>query len=269
MTVTKKIVVKAMRMGKNALIVLRTSGADKGNGLGSKHGKEVQYAWCEVYANAQGYTLAPLVFYDDGVSGTNRLENRPGMIKALMYAESNDIDVIIMMDSERLGREAEAFSSIRSTFIQRGIRLETAKERLEHTNPANKFMSNIYSAVAEQDKDNTVQKLHMGRKVKAKRDGMGSGFMPYGYYCDKGVIKVNKDAIDTIKAVYHARIELKLSYRKACEYLELEGHLTPFGNTQWGVSSIQCLEKQFELYRTGIRVWGDINASNEWPIIIK
>ena len=107
-----------------------------------------------------------------------------------------------------------------------------------------------------------------GRLERSKRDGLGGGPVPFGYR--KGTsdaIEINQDAVPTIRTLIMLR-ETGLNYRETAETLTRLGYKTPAGTDAWTTGQVQRVERHKETYRTGKRIWGNVEAEQLWPTIV-
>ena len=56
------------------------------------------------YASSNGMNVVA-EFYDEGISGTKELLNRPSFTKMIEYCEDNEISTIVFENSDRLSRD--------------------------------------------------------------------------------------------------------------------------------------------------------------------
>lgn len=248
--------------GLRAVIYLRVSTeeqAKEGNGL------EAQYDACTTYAERLGYTTVATL-RDEGISGTAGIDERPGLAEALKLCKEHKADVLLCYAADRLSRSVGLFDSLREMLIKAGARFETVKEGQDFTKAESLLMGDIYASFAAEERRRIAGRLYGGRKVRSKRDGMGSGPMPYGYVrLADGSIAIDQYAADIICFLLSLRQSGK-GYQATAYALNAAGYSTPKGS-KWTVGHVQGIERHTELYRTGRRVWDGVKAELGWPIL--
>jgi site-specific DNA recombinase len=247
--------------GLRAVIYLRVSTeeqAKEGNGL------EAQNDACTAYAERLGYTVIATT-RDDGISGTAGIDERPGLAEALRLCREHKADVLLCYAADRLSRSVGLFDLLRDMLIKAGVRFETVKEGQDFTKAESLLMGDIYSAFAAEERRRIAARLYGGRRVRSKRDGMGSGPIPYGYTMSgDGTIEIDRRAAHVICLLLDLR---KIhTYQGTADALNDLGYTTPKGG-KWTVGHVQGIERHTELYRTGVRKWDGVKAELCWPVI--
>lgn len=112
-----------------------------------------QVELASTYAAAKGWTVDPAaVFVDDGVSGAE-FKDRPGLMRLL--AHTRDFDVLVLRDTDRLGRDGPRTMVLLDDLIASGKRIfyysNDAEELLD--SPQAKMMASLVSFVAEMERD--------------------------------------------------------------------------------------------------------------------
>lgn len=250
---------KITREYKLAIGYLRTSKEDGD----TKKGIDSQRLFIEDYAEQQGYTIVEWK-QDDGISGKAPLEDRKGLVETIQLCKEGVADVILTYDVMRIARDIGVFGAIRNLCAKEGIKGFTTNG-IEWT--SDDEIVGFYALLGEIERKAIAKRLYGGRRVRSKKDGMGSGTLPYGYMRDtNGCIIIDESAAETVRMVL--KLRETLSYSKTIAALSAAGISTPDHGT-WGNSSIQRIEKNRELYTTGIRRWGTVEATDKWPIIVK
>jgi hypothetical protein len=120
-----------------------------------------------------------------------------------------------------------------------------------------------------------------GRRRRASEDGQGSGPLPYGYVRAKASMRTYEGDIlaergdividETAARIVRRMFALQRAGHTAAEIakqLTVVGTRTRRGGL-WGESSVRAVLAHEELYRSGVRVWAGIRASELWPIIVR
>lgn len=175
------------------------------------------------------------VFKDPGVSGTIPGEDRPGMSKLLQQAILNGFNLVLVRDSDRVGRETIETLRIGKALRKVGIDLiDIQGNVLNGEGKGEKILNAVKASLAEEIKDDIVRKLQTSRINKAKRGGFAGGKVPYGYKAIResgskySVLRISEQEADIIKkmrSLRRTRIgKRKMSYAKIAQELNKQGY---------------------------------------------
>lgn len=255
---------KPKQDGKRAVLYLRVSSQEQAKP--GHYGLDAQEAFCRAYGQRVDYVVVAIK-RDVGVSGAKEIEKRPGLSAALALCESGAADVLVCYDQDRLARKSAVFDAIRDRAVRKRFRLETAKDGQNVAARENEMSAEIKAFVASLERKLIAGRLYGGRKERSKRDGRGSGPLPYGYVrLSDGTIAIDQTAVAVICAVLQLLIQ-GTSYRKAADALNLAGYSTPAKSVKWTVSQVQTIARHQALYTTGLRCWDGLEAQERWPVI--
>lgn len=138
------------------------------------------------YAARKGWAVADeCVFVDDGASGAEFGERRPGYLR-LMAAVTRrprpPFDVLVMSEESRLGRESIETAYAHKQLNTNGVRVFGYLEDRELTldNPLDKLLLSVTAFADEVERDKARQRTHdaMTRKARA---GQATGGRVFGY----------------------------------------------------------------------------------------
>lgn len=248
--------------GMRAVVYLRVSTDEQAR---EGYGLEAQDDACMPYAERMGYTVVATV-RDEGISGTAELDERPGLTAAMNLCRNGLADVLLCSAADRLSRSVGQFDVLRAMLIQAGVRFETVKEGQDFTRSESFLMGDIYAAFAAEERRRIAGRTYGGRKVRSKRDGLGSGPMPYGYVrLADDSIAIDQHAAEIIRMLLSHR-DRGYGYRVTAEALNDAGHTTAKGS-KWTAGHVEGIERHSELYRTGTRRWDGVTAEQKWPVI--
>lgn len=255
--------VRQNSQGVHAVMYVRVSTAEQVKG----YGPDAQVAACQAYVQRMGYTLVNS-FEDMGISGTKAPgDDRTGLRDALAFCASGKADVLVCYAQDRLARKSAVFDTIRETAIKHRFRIETAREGYDLTTDESELPAGLTAFMAWYEGRMIAKRLRAGRVERSRIDGLGSGFIPFGYALtsDKRLI-VDEEAAKTIRRLFALR--RKNTYRQTVERLNQEELAAPQGG-KWNVGQVQRIEKSAHLYRTGERIWDGITAQQRWPVILQ
>lgn len=258
----KKQTVKKI-YGTRAVIYLRVSGEKQ---LRDGYGLEAQKDDCVRYADKMGYEVVQ-VCIDGAISGTKGVDERSGLQQALLMCVLGQADVFLTYALDRQARDVVLFNQVRSQLKKLGVRFETAKEGRDFTTDESLLEGDIRAVFAAEERRTITRRLYGGRKQRSKVDGLGSGRMPWGYTRSlDGKIEINPDVQPTITYILNQRSH-GTTYQTIANYLTEHQHVKSDGGVTWNVGNVQTVEKHEELYRTGVRRWDGVVASEKWPVM--
>ncbi len=105
------------------------------------------------------------IFEDHGVSGSKA--SRSGLDAMLKELRCGDTVVVFKLD--RLGRSVQHLSDLLVRFHNDGIHFCSLSEGINTTTPGGKLIYHVFSAVAEFQRDLTVENTHAGLQAARKR----------------------------------------------------------------------------------------------------
>ncbi|NPV70752.1 MAG: recombinase family protein [Firmicutes bacterium] len=180
----------------NAAVYVRVSSDEQ-----ARHGYSLaaQYESCAARALALG--AASVVRYaDEGVSGA--VISRPGLDSLRDAARSGLVDLVVVMDPDRLSRDLAHQLLITEDLEKAGVRLEFVNFEWKDTPEGHLFYA-LKGAISQYEKAKIRERTAMGRRQRARAGKMPSGFEPYGYRYDRvtGLLEP-----DPVEAVWVARI---------------------------------------------------------------
>lgn len=248
------------RSGVTVICYLRVSKEDGA----TKRGLDVQRDVCLQYAASKGFVVVGEAI-DNGVSGAKRWQDRAGLFDAFARCVAGEADVILAYNQDRFARKMGVFEDIRDYALIKGVRLETADGRVL-THASDFLNGDVLSLVAAIERRRTSERFMAVRRLRSKRDGRGSGFLPYGYVrAPDGGVGVDEHAAIVIRQLF--KLRAKHTYQATADALNAAGYTAPRGGP-WLVGQVQRIERNVSLYKTGIRQWDGIIAEMRWPIIL-
>ncbi|MER8652317.1 recombinase family protein [Mesorhizobium sp. M0586] len=140
---------------------------------------ETQTRQLEGYAMMKGWTITD-TFIEAGVSGSVPLAERPE--GARMVAAVAKGDVILVTKLDRMFRDARDGLNTLADLKEMGVGLHMLDMNGDVTgNGISKMLFTILSAVAEQERDRTRERIRDVKQRLAKDGVYGGGVKPYGY----------------------------------------------------------------------------------------
>jgi DNA invertase Pin-like site-specific DNA recombinase len=209
-------------MMKPAFGYCRTSSATNAGEGKDSHRRQVEAI--SVYAKRAGLEIVQW-FDDPAVSGSDRIETRPGFSALLDRIEANGVRTVVVEDSSRFARDLVIQELGILVLIQRGVTVLTASgEDLTQTDdPIKKAMRQIAGVFAELEKSRLVAKLKAARDRKRLAEGKCEG--------RKSHAELQPDMVALAKRLYRPDRQTKRrrSLRKISAGLAAAGFLNERG----------------------------------------
>jgi DNA invertase Pin-like site-specific DNA recombinase len=216
-----------------ALAYIRTSsmsnvGSDKDSG---KRQRQAIHA----YAKSIGYHIAG-EYSDEGVSGTDAIEDRPGFAQLLAHIAGNGVRVVICENASRLARDLMVQEAAYRGLLKLGVKLVAADspDSFVDNGPTSTLLRHILGAVSQFEKAGLVAKLKAARDRKKAERGKCSGRKTY--------LERDPEAVTLAKSLSKKGLTLKAI---AAE-LAVQGHTQKDGKTYSHVAVMRMV-KQFEV----------------------
>lgn len=207
MNKTKKKFIKTKKKMK-AVIYARVSSTN------DRQSTERQVLDLKEYANRNNLTLSKV--YEEHISGAKKNTERPILIDCLDYVKNNKVDILLVSELSRLGRNTFEVLSTVKDLIDNRINVYFQKEQmtlLDNNSKPSLFTPILIatlSTCAEMERENIQYRLNSGRRIYIEKGGeLGR---------KKGSIKTKeqkaeqyKDALIYIKKGYSIKATAKLA----------------------------------------------------------
>ncbi|ANY78073.1 resolvase [Microvirga ossetica] len=161
-------------------------------------------------------------FVEEGVSGSVPFADRPRGGELMAKVKVGDTVIVTKLD--RCFRSADDALNVLRKFKEKGVALHMMDLGGDVTsNGVSKLVFTILSAVAEQERDRTKERITEVKQDQKKRNRFLGGSVPFGFMVgDDGELIEKEDEQDAIKTM----IELKadgFSYRGIAKMLQKDG----------------------------------------------
>src|SRR5690348_1039411 len=93
-------------------------------------GIQSQVERCQAMATVKGWPI-PTLYADEGISGTKDATQRPGLMRLLTDACDGQIDAVIILSLDRLGRKTRLVLDLVEELADNGVALISCKESLD------------------------------------------------------------------------------------------------------------------------------------------
>src|SRR5262252_7034966 len=153
--------------------------AEKGLGL------EVQRRALRDWAKADGHKIIA-AYSDDGVSGSNGLDTRPGLAAAFADMEAGKADALAVYRLDRLARKLASQETWIEQQERAGRKVVSVTEPDHGEDEMRVLIRQVLGAFAEYERAVIRKRLRNGRAEKAARGGYAYGGPPFGWRAEGG-----------------------------------------------------------------------------------
>ena len=158
--------------------VSTTKQVDEGNSLAA------QKRQLETYCEMKGWDTADLVIYEDAGESA-KTTDREAFQQMIEDACSGVVGRILVTKLDRLSRSTIDFVNTVERLDKCQCELVMLEPQIDTGTPSGKFMSQIFAALAEFERDMIAVRTQAGRKEKAYAGGYNGSRVPYGYSYDE------------------------------------------------------------------------------------
>lgn len=216
------------------------------HGLGLTVQERTVRAWCRDH----GHRLVA-VYRDEGVSGSNGVEDREGLPLALQDVQHGKVDGLVVARLDRLARAITTQEAILATVWRLDGRLYAVDMGGEvppddPDDPMRTAMRQMAGVFAELDRRLVVKRLRDGRSAKAAAGRKATGSYAYGYAGvgkgrerDAAPVEAEQRAVKRIVALRHAG----RSYREIAADLDSLG-LKPRRAASWSAAAVRNVARR-------------------------
>ncbi len=247
-----------------AVVYFRVSGEEQAK---NGHGLDDQLDKCKQYCTQHTYDVVSIL-RDEAVQGDTAIVDRQGLTQALTLCAIGQASILVASAQDRLARDTQIWPMIRHAATSSHFSIETVKEG-NLTSDGSEFMGDIYAAVAAQERRTITARMLGGRRERSKRDGLGSGPVPYGWkrlgYGKQAAVVIDEQAANIIRFILRKRDEGE-TYQAIADMLRYNGDKTAKVE-DWTRGHVKLVDQKRELYMTGVRTWGNVTSAEKWPVI--
>ena len=173
----------------------------------------------------------PKVYFDDDTTGTNF--ERENFQRMYAEAQKGHINVIVIKDTTRFGRNNTQSNVYFDKIVEMGVRTIFIQEGIDTIDPKTEQMLPFYFIFSEWHSKSTSEKVKATFKKQADKGKFFSTYTPYGYErCpnDRYKLIVDPYPASVVKRIFEMRLE-KLSFGAIVRALNKDGILPPSGYT--------------------------------------
>ena len=174
-------------------------------------------------------------YLDDGVSGTDPLEERPGGKSLLHDAKEGKFNKLVFYKIDRLGRDPRLLLNAVHTLADLGVTVKSLTEPFDTVTPQGRFMLNMFASVAGLERDTIIERSVMGTDHWAREGVWLGGITPYGYRKEgdkkNARLVVSEDSLggvgmteaEVVRVIYHLCADEGWSTVKIANHLNALG----------------------------------------------
>lgn len=230
--------------------------------------------------------------YRDDISGTTKLEERPGFRKLqedyLLADESNKpFNTVAVFKIDRFARKLKVLIDVIDFFEENSIEFISATESIDTSTAFGKAMLGIMGIIAELERENILERTRSGKEQAINKGTYMGANAPFGYQKDKNnLLIVLEEEAETVRKIFGLFTTGNLTPQKIADTLQDDDILSPDasaifynkrkGNSRktnpnnfWRVETIRAILSD-EIY-IGIRYYdkslkGKRLPKNEWKL---
>lgn len=205
---------------------------------------EAQEARIRSWAETEGADIAAVII-DAGVSGTKPLAEREGgaYVAHLLDIKGGDVDAVVVVRTDRLGRNAAETLSILRRFRSGPLGLVSVAEHIDLATPHGRALAGVAAVFAELERDliaqrtaETLSHLHDERRPW--------NHPPFGWKVEGDRLVVDPVEAQTLRRAFRLRRQGN-SYQKIARTLTAEGRPTKRGGS-WRTMSVRSVLRTAE-----------------------
>lgn len=193
-------------------------------------GLDVQRRAIATWAKANGHKVVT-TYRDEGVSGSNGLDTRPGLAGAFQALEDGQADALVVYRLDRLARKLTSQETWIETLERKGRKVVSVTEPEYGEDETRDFVRQVLGAVAQYERAVIVRRMQSGRAEKAAKGGYAYGSPAYGHRAEAGELVSDDVEQAAIARICDMHAE-GLSLRAIAAKLDAEG-IKPKRGESW------------------------------------
>lgn len=162
-----------------------------------KLGPEAQRAAIEEWARREGIGIVDWCI-DQGVGGATDLEDRPGLVAALVALRQHGAGVLVVAKRDRLARDAAVAALIDRSVRREGALILSADGVGNGEDPGQQFLRTVIDGAAAYERALIRQRTKAAAAAKKAR-GQRVGTIPYGYRLAKDGARNEQGRMQTLE----------------------------------------------------------------------
>lgn len=203
-------------------------------------GLTIQRDGIRAYCKERGLRLVDIAA-DEGISGSNGLDTRPGLTEALLRVEDHEASGIVVYRLDRLARDLLLQETILVQMRKCGGEvLSVSEPDIDSDDPTRILVRQVLGAIAQYERAMIRRRTAAGRARKIAAGGYGGGKPRYGYRAEGGDLIPDETEQAVIIRVGALRDQGK-SLREIAAVLDSEGVQPRTAGAKWHPATVSGL----------------------------
>ena len=183
---------------KRAALYIRVSTDEQ-----AKHGFSLpeQKADLTAYAHEHGYFIAG-VYADEGTTARKTITRRKELQRLLDDVRAGRIDIIIMKCLDRWFRNVRDYYNVQDILDAHGCLWECTQEEYNTTTTNGRLMLNLKLSIAQNESDQTSDRIKYVFEGKKARHEVLTGALPYGYKAENKHIVIDEAPAQNVRDLF-------------------------------------------------------------------
>lgn len=195
---------------------------------------ESQEAKCRLHAERMGWEIAE-VFADEGISGKDGIDQRPGLAGLIRRASETPRAVVIVYSISRLARRQRLLWQLLDDRDGYGLAVSSATEPFDTSNPMGRAMLGMIAVFAQLEADMVSERTKDAlAELKAQGKKLGAKNM------------AERGAIEAIRLAQQLYATGGFSHRSLAEELNRRGVATASGAGKWWPKTVRTALEHHE-----------------------
>lgn len=213
------------------------------------HGLEVQEEAIRTWAKKHGHRIVAWT-RDEGVSGSNGLDNRIGLPDAVAAVRTGAAKGLVVYRLDRLARDLIVQETLLAEVRRAGgeVLSTSAAEAGYLTDdpddPSRKLIRQVLGAVSEYERSMIALRLRSGRRRKHEHGGFAYGSPKFGYRAEHGELVADEREQAALTRITELRAQGQ-SLRSIAETLTAEG-IGPKRGGRWHTETIRRICRRID-----------------------
>lgn len=174
---------------------------------------------------------------DEGISGSNGLDSRLGLARALVRLRKGEAETLVVYRLDRLARDLVLQETTIQQLGKAGVRVvSVAEPAVDGDEPTRDFVRQVLGAMAQFERAKIRGRMQAGIAAKKAGGGYVGGRPGYGYSATGGKLEPVKSEQDAIALARRLR-KRGASLRAIARELDAKGFRTKAGR-QWAATQV-------------------------------
>ena len=185
-------------MPKRAALYIRVSSDEQ-----ARHGLSLgeQRADLTKYAIEHGYIVAG-IYADEGITARKAMSRRKELQRLLCDVDNGQIDIVVIKCLDRWFRNIADFYKVKERLDAAGVDWECTQEEYNTTTTNGRLMLNLKLSIAQNESDQTSDRIKYVQKGKLQRKEIIAGNLPIGLKIDGKHAVIDETTAPVVELVF-------------------------------------------------------------------